>query len=124
VGGWRSTFSLNRTASENESNRQGSASVTGRSHTTTLNIGVNRKLRRVDLKVDLAYNANSSEVESSSRILKGDSRTTVRMNTSAGVRLSSKMTGTFGLELGQEHQAEADYTRRNIRVYFSTGFSF
>jgi cell surface protein SprA len=124
LGGWKTNLTTNRSSSENTSDRLGSASVTGRQRSNNVTLGFDRKLRRVDVKLDLSYTSTSSEVVSSSRILKGDARQTIRINTSAGVRLSSKMTGTFGLELGQERQPTRDYTRRNVRVYFSTGFSF
>lgn len=124
LAGWRTNLSANRSTSEDRSNREGAAATIGRHSNTSFSAGVARKLRRLDVKVDLSYTASNTEVRSSSIRLQGDSRQTVRLNTSAGVRLSSKMTGTFGLELGQERRPQTDYTRRNVRVYFSTGFSF
>jgi hypothetical protein len=34
------------------------------------------------------------------------------------------LSGTLGLELGQERRPTTDWTRRSIRLFFSTGFNF
>jgi hypothetical protein len=80
--------------------------------------------RDLDLKIDLTYSRTSTVTQSSQRLPQEDGRDNMRLNTSASLRFTRTMSGTFGLELGQERQPTRDFSRRSVRVYFSTGFSF
>jgi hypothetical protein len=39
-------------------------------------------------------------------------------------RMTSTITGTLGVNLGQQRNLVADYTRRSIGISFTSGFSF
>jgi hypothetical protein len=132
-GEWHTTLSADLSSSETSSERLGSAGTSSSHSTNSYRASFNKKFagagggsgRQVDLKVDLSYSLSNSETRSTySDRVQADQRNELRANTSAGLRLTKVLTGTFGLELGQERRPTTDWTRRSIRLYFSTGFNF
>jgi hypothetical protein len=131
-GAWHTTLSADLSSTETRSERLGSAGTSSSRSTSAYRASFNKKFaaaggsgRQVDLKVDLSYSNTSSETRSTySDRVQEDQRNEIRANTSAGLRLTKVLTGTFGLELGQERRPTTDWTRRSIRLYFTTGFNF
>jgi hypothetical protein len=79
----------------------------------------------IDLKVDLTYTTTSSVIRSSfSTRPQENKEQNVRLNTSSSFKMTSSMTGTLQVELSQNRRPTTDWTRRSVRLSFSTGFNF
>jgi len=132
-GGWRTTLNADLSTSDTRSERLGSAGTSSHRTSDSYRASFNKKFlgvgggssREVDLKVDVSYSRITSETRSTySDRVQGDQRDELRVNTSTGLRLTKMLSGTLGLELGQERRPTTDWTRRSIRLFFSTGFNF
>lgn len=133
LGGWRTIINANRSSTHGEGRSLGSASTTTDQSSTSYQLSLARKFHRegsgvgrdVDFKTDVTYSTTSSVSRSSYTTRTTENKEqNIRINTSAGIRLTRSMTGTFGLELSQNRRPVTDWTRRTVRVFFSTGFSF
>jgi hypothetical protein len=133
LAGWRTSLNANRSSSETTSQRIGSASTTSQRSTVGYQLSLAKKFvravggqgRDIDFKMGLTYTKNSSSNQSSfSTRIQEDKRDQLRLNTSVGIRLTRAMSGTFGFEIGQERRLTTNWTRRTVRLFFSTGFSF
>lgn len=130
-GGWQTNVSANRSTTQTVSQRTGSIRTTNNRTQVNYTVGMRKKFSRgagardVDLSIDLSYSKNTSRTESAAqRAPQEDGRDQIRLGTTAGLRFTRSMSGTIGLEVGQERQLRANITRRNVRVSFSTGFTF
>ena len=48
----------------------------------------------------------------------------LRFNTTARLRFTRTMSGTFGLNYRQQRNISADWTRHSLGLSFTTGFNF
>ena len=131
-GDWKTSLNANMTTTNSVRNSSGVQTKNDRAqnqYQLTLNkrftgSGGNSK-KDVDVKIDLSYSSNSSVLRSTASSRRQEDKSSqLRMNNSATVRLTTALSGTFGLELGQESRPTSDWTRRSVRVSFTTGFNF
>jgi motility/secretion related protein SprA len=132
-GDWKTTMNANISKGQTRSDRSGVITTQNRSQ-NQYQLSFNKRFigkggnskKDVDVKVDMSYSSNSSVMESnvSRGGLQADKTDQLRMTSSATVRLTTALSGTFGLELGQERRPTSDWTRRSVRVSFTTGFNF
>jgi hypothetical protein len=128
--GWRVDLNVNLTKQQTETNRTGGAKTRSETTTSNYNVGAAKSFSRgqgsrdIDFKVNLIWTQNNRVNASSLGLSQEDKREDIRVNTSASTRFTRAMSGTFGLEVGQERRPVVNWTRRSIRLYFSTGFTF
>ena len=129
-GGWKTQLNANVSSTQTVSQRGGASTTTDRSqnqYTFSLNkkfeSGRGTSARDVDVKVDVTYSNNSTETRGA-RTVQEDKQNQVRLNSTATLRLTRALSGTFGFEVGQESRPTSDWTRRSVRVSFTTGFNF
>jgi motility/secretion related protein SprA len=132
-GNWKTQLNANLSSSETLNNSLGSASTSTTRNQNSYQLSLNKRFqggqgsgaKDVDVKVDLTYSKNTSENRSSSSDrVQEDAADQFRLNSTATLRLTRALSGTFGLELGQERRPTSDWTRRTVQVSFTTGFNF
>jgi hypothetical protein len=129
-GDWKTTLNASLSSTEIQSNREGGAPTVSNRNQNQYQMSLNKRFvgsggnskKDVDVKIDMSYSSNSS-VTQGSRI-QADKSAQLRMTSSATVRLTTALSGTFGLELGQESRPTSNWTRRSVRLSFTTGFNF
>ena len=127
-GDWKTTLNANRSSTESKSDRGGVETKANRNQ-NQYQLSMNKRFvsktskKDVDVKLDMSYSSTSSVLHGSSKVQE-EKTDQVRMASSATVRLTTALSGTFGLELGQERRPTVDWTRRSVRVSFTTGFNF
>ena len=131
--GWRTSLSANRSSTVSKDRRQGSAATTHEQSSTTYTLNLSKKFKRgpggrgrnVDFKLDISHTSTGSESRSSFQIRPQQRKQKqLRITTSAGIKLTKSMGGTFGLDFNQTSDPIRDQTRRSLGVRFTTGFSF
>jgi hypothetical protein len=131
-GGWRLNMNMNLSSSTTVSERAGGGSsisersTTGYSVTTGKQINAGKGRQEVDLNADFTYNKNSSVSRSSQGYIPPQRQATdeIAMNTTARFRFTKTISGTFGVNLRQQRNVAADWTRRSVGLSFTTGFNF
>ncbi len=134
-GNWRTSMSLDKSSGQTV-NRQdgGSAFTTDRSSLTyrlTLQKRFLRKskggqARDIDLNIDANYTRQDQVTRMSSGLTPSQPQKTDNLQLRMGgtFRMTSTITGTLGVNLGQQRNLVANYTRRSIGLSFTSGFSF
>jgi cell surface protein SprA len=134
-GDWRTSMGLDKSSSQTV-NRQagGSAFTTDRSSLTYRLTLAKRFLRKskggqardIDLNIDANYTRQDQVTRMSSGLTPSQPQKTDNLQLRVGgtFRMTSTITGTLGVNLGQQRNLVADYTRRSIGISFTSGFSF
>ncbi|HYV51063.1 MAG TPA: hypothetical protein VE910_04105, partial [Dongiaceae bacterium] len=132
-GDWKTTLNASLSSTETRNDRLGSAATVNNRNQNQYQMSLNKRFvgsggnskKDVDVKIDMSYSSNSSVLHSSSSSrIQADKSAQIRMTSSATVRLTTALSGTFGLELGQESRPTSNWTRRSVRLSFTTGFNF
>ena len=130
-GDWKTTLNANVSSTESRSDRLGGTPTVSNRNQNQYQLSMNKRFggtggtskKDVDVKLDMSYSSNSSVMRSSG-LVQEDKSDQLRLTSSATMRLTTALSGTFGFEVGQERQPTRDWTRRSVRVSFTTGFSF
>ena len=134
-GDWRTSMSLDKSSGQTV-NRQagGSAFTTDRSSLTYRLTLAKRFLRKtkggqprdIDLNIDANYTRQEQVTRISSGLTPSQPQKTDNLQLRLGgtFRMTSTITGTLGVNLGQQRNLVANYTRRSIGLSFTSGFSF
>ncbi len=134
-GNWQTNFSANTSSTETLSQREGSAGFTTTRSSVTYALSFRKRFVRpqasglgkdIDLSIETNYTGQSTVTESLTGLgnpapQKSDN---LQLRTSATVRLTRTMSGTFSLNFGQERNLTTRLTRRSLGLAFTTGFNF
>jgi hypothetical protein len=125
------SLDANLSKGETITRRTGSAATTGTRSTTGLGAGLRKRInqaaggRGMDVSLDLSYTRTDTENRTTAGTLpQRNQRDQIRLTGSTSLQFTRAMSGNFALELGQERRILEDWTRRSIRLSFSTGFNF
>ncbi|NNF05291.1 MAG: hypothetical protein HKN21_00890, partial [Candidatus Eisenbacteria bacterium] len=131
---WKMSFNLTRTGSESTVQTQTGSSINSRGSTsiaTTVRRTFERRGKQganknIDFSSEIRYTRSGDE----NRSLSIGGRSTENKDDSfdvrntATLRFTRTVSGTFGLNLGQQRDITAQRTTRSIGVSFQTGFNF
>ncbi len=134
-GDWRTSMSLDKSSGQTVNRQAGGSAFTTDRSSLTYRLTLAKKFLRktkggkprdIDLSIDANYTRQDQVTRLSSGLTPPQPQKTDNLQLRMGgtFRMTSTITGTLGVNLGQQRNLVANYTRRSIGLSFTSGFSF